>query len=414
MVYFSRFLRHDIFMLFFTLLFLVALLYYFERGGKRYVIIGAIAMAGSLCCKEEMPVILLIFFSFFGFAIWRKRLILPSQWKVDIIIGLVVAAGIMSVLYSGFGAHTETLIGQNFQLNTTGWYKAVEHWTAMHNQQRLGGPYYFYIPLYLLYELPIFILAVIGTLQFLFKDTNLSTFFKRVKNWKTMKKFRLTTDELAVISLHQIKARAGVNLKSDEFIRLCIYWMLLSMAFYAYVGEKVPWLIIHQLLPMCFVAVYKLNWQKVAFAIIGCVFLVTMTWHVAFIPADINEPIVQVQNSEDLREVMQLIDVSDRIVIASKNYWPLPWYLRGERWNKVTFYGDIADTQILTKNLPDVIILHDAASYPSIDNYDKKTYRLSYWFSFYDNQDRLFDYYLHRDGRMGSMNIDVFSRSTGI
>jgi predicted membrane-bound mannosyltransferase len=229
-----------------------------------------------------------------------------------------------------------------------------------------------------------------------------------------MKKFRLTTDELAVISLHQIKARAGVNLKSDEFIRLCIYWMLLSMAFYAYVGEKVPWLIIHQLLPMCFVAVYKLNWQKVAFAIIGCVFLVTMTWHVAFIPADINEPIVQVQNSEDLREVMQLIDVSDRIVIASKNYWPLPWYLRGERWNKVTFYGDIADTQILTKNLPDVIILHDAASYPSIDNYDKKTYRLSYWFSFYDNQDRLFDYYLHRDGRMGSMNIDVFSRSTGI
>ena len=32
MVYFSRFLRHDIFMLFFTMLLLVALLYYFERG----------------------------------------------------------------------------------------------------------------------------------------------------------------------------------------------------------------------------------------------------------------------------------------------------------------------------------------------------------------------------------------------
>jgi uncharacterized protein (TIGR03663 family) len=60
MVYFSRFLRHDIFMLFFTLLLLVALLYYFERGQVRFAIIAAVAMAGALSCKEEMPVILLI------------------------------------------------------------------------------------------------------------------------------------------------------------------------------------------------------------------------------------------------------------------------------------------------------------------------------------------------------------------
>ena len=82
------------------------------------------------------------------------------------------------------------------------------------------------------------------------------------------------------------------------FFRFCLVWMLITMAFYAYVGEKVPWLLIHQLLPMCFVAVYKLNWQKTVIALVGCIFLVTMTWHVAFIPADINEPIVQVQNSE--------------------------------------------------------------------------------------------------------------------
>jgi hypothetical protein len=138
--------------------------------------------------------------------------------------------------------------------------------------------------------------------------------------------------------------------------------MILVMAFYAVVGEKVPWLIIPQLLPMCFVAVYKLNWQKMVFAIIGCLFLAVMTWHVAFIPADINEPIVQVQNSEDLREVMGLIDASDHVVVASKNYWPLPWYYRGERWNKIKFYGDIVEEPILTENNPGVIILHDAAS----------------------------------------------------
>ncbi|MCJ7795122.1 MAG: TIGR03663 family protein, partial [Methanoregulaceae archaeon] len=77
MVYFSRFLRHDIFMLFFTLLFLVALLYYFERGHTRFAVIASIAAAGGLCSKEEMPVILLIFAVFFIYAIWRKRFKLP-------------------------------------------------------------------------------------------------------------------------------------------------------------------------------------------------------------------------------------------------------------------------------------------------------------------------------------------------
>jgi uncharacterized protein (TIGR03663 family) len=408
MVYFSRFLRHDIFMLFFTLLLLVAVLYYFEFGQTRFAIIAALAMAGGLCCKEEMPVIILIFASFFLYALWRKKFILPPDWRYDLILGFFVVVGIMSVMYSAFGAHIDTLVGQNFVLNTTGWYKAIEHWTAMHNQQRLGGPWFFYIPLYLLYELPIFILAIIGTLQFLGKGLNPSLFIKRMINRIKYRGSGIPVAELAAVSLQQLRTQKPGYSKSDEFFRFCIYWMILIMAFYAVVGEKVPWLIIPQLLPMCFVAVYKLNWQKMVFAIAGCMFLILITWHVAFIPVDINEPIVQVQNSENLRDVMQLIDASDHVVVASKNYWPLPWYYRGERWNKIKFYGDIVDENTLTQDNPGVIILHDAASYPSIEGYDKKTYKLAYWFSFYDNENRLIDYYLHRDGRMGSINIDVF------
>jgi uncharacterized protein (TIGR03663 family) len=418
MVYFSRFLRHDIFMLFFTLLLLVAILYYFERGQIRFALIAAVAMAGALSCKEEMPVIILIFASFFIFSIWRGKFTLPLSWKRDLVFGLLLVTAIMSVLYTGFGAHPETLAGQNFQItaqgvhfemNTTGWYKAVDHWTGMHKQQRLGGPFYFYIPFYLMYELPIFILAIIGTVQFILTGVDLTLVFKRLKNIILTRKLSLTTGNLAEISLHQLQnPRPGYS-KSDEFFRLCIWWMILTMAFYAYVGEKVPWLLIPQLLPMCFVAVYKLNWQKIAFALVGCIFLVAMTWHVAFIPVDINEPIVQVQNSEDMREVMQLIDASDNVVVASKDYWPLPWYYRGDRWNKIKFYGNRADESSLKEKNPGVIILHDAESYPVIDGYDKKTYKLSYWFSFYDNEKRLTDYYLNRDGKMGSINIDVFT-----
>jgi len=411
MVYFSRFLRHDIFMLFFTLLFLVALLYYFERGHTRFAVIASIAAAGGLCCKEEMPVILLIFAAFFIYAILRQRFALPPGWKIDLAIALLIVIAIMSVLYSAFGTHISTLVGEEFWLNTTGWYQAIEHWTAMHNQQRLGGPWFFYIPLFLLYEIPIFILAIIGTIQFLVPGKSFILKLKRTKNLLVCRTHSLSTTELAEATIRQLKENNKEYRKSEEFFRFCIWWMLLSMAFYAYVGEKVPWLLIHQLLPMTFVAVYKLNWQKVAFALAGTIFLLVMTWHVAFVPVDINEPIVQVQNSEEMREVMNIIDHSEKIVLASKNYWPLPWYYRGDRWDKITMYGDKTDEATLTGSHPDLIILHDAESYGSLGGYDKRTYKLSYWFSYYDNQDRLLEYYLHRDGKMGSINIDLFTRN---
>jgi uncharacterized protein (TIGR03663 family) len=419
MVYFSRFLRHDIFMLFFTMLFLVAILSWFERGRTRFAVLAAVAAAGALCCKEEMPVIVLIFFVFFAFAAWRKRFVLPVNWKADFLLFVVLVVAIMSVMYSAFFFHPDTLIGQNFgitsqgihfEMNTTGWYRAIEHWTEMHNQQRLGGPMYFYVLLFLLYELPIFILAVISTVQFLTAGLHPVLFLKKVKNWIRTRRFTLSTGELATASAMQLQDGQQVNTKSEEFFRFCIFWMLGTMAFYAYVGEKVPWLIIAQLLPMCFVAVYRLSWRKTAFLLAGCVFLAVMTWHVAFVPADISEPIVQVQNSEELRDVMAIMDNADRIVIASKDYWPIPWYYRGSKWEKISFFGDRADIDTLTVNNPDIIILHDTESYPAIDGYAKRTYKLAYWFSYYDNENRLPEYYLRRDGKLGSINIDVFTR----
>jgi uncharacterized protein (TIGR03663 family) len=418
MVYFSRFLRHDIFMLFFTMLLFVAILYYFERGRTLFAVIAAIAAAGALCCKEEMPVIVIVFAVFFAFAAWKGRFTLPPRWKTDLALFVVIVAVIMSMLYSAFFFHPDTLIGKNFgitaqgvhfEMNTTGWYQAIDHWSAMHKEQRLGGPLYFYIPLFLLYELPIFILALIGTVQFMTEGLHPVLFFRRVKNWIYTRRFILPTSDLAALTLQQLRDGQVRDAKSEEFFRFCIVWMLATMAFYAWVGEKVPWLLIPQLLPMCFVATYKLNWQKTVFALAGCIFLIAMTWHVAFVPMDISEPIVQVQNSEDMREVMGLMDNSSVVVIASQDYWPLPWYFRGSKWDKVVFYGNVTDVDTLTEKNPGVIILHDTESYPSITGYQKKTYKLSYWFSFYDNEKRLPEYYLRRDGKIGSINIDVFT-----
>jgi hypothetical protein len=108
---------------------------------------------------------------------------------------------------------------------------------------------------------------------------------------------------------------------------------------------------------------------------------------------------------------MKLIDASGTVVVASKDYWPLPWYYRGDRWDKFKFYGALVDKSAVYATNADMVITHDLESYDTLDGFDKKTYKLSYWFSIYDNDKRIPEYYFKRDGKMGSINIDVFTRN---
>lgn len=412
MVYFSRFLRHDIFQLFFVMLLVVGLLWYLNKGKLRYLLIAALAVAGGMTLKEDMPIFLIIFGIFGLYLLWSKRITLPVSWKRDVLICSLIAVGIISLFYSSFGAHPEVLfpadISQGF--NQTGWYKAIEHWTGMHSQCRICGPWFFYILLFILYELPILILAIFAIVQYGVDKRTRREWSDRLKSLFRVRPPPLSTEDLVRVSIRQL----GEDVVKDnrrDFFEFSLFWMALSIVAYAYIGEKVPWLILHQLLPMIFVAVYLMTNRKAAVAIGMSAFLIIMTLHVAFDPGDINEPIVQVQNSEDMRTVMALIDASNSTVVASKNYWPLPWYYRGDRWNKMRFYGQIVDTGTIYSLQPDIVITHDQDSFVSLDGYNKSTYKLAYWFSYYDNQDRLLQWYLYRDGKMGSINIDVFTRN---
>jgi uncharacterized protein (TIGR03663 family) len=421
LVYFSRFLRHDIFQLFFTLLILVALLWYLNTGKFRYVLLGAIGVAGGMTLKEDMPIFLVIFLLFGLYLLIRRKIVLPKTWKRDALIGIIIAVAIISLFYSSFGTQVSVL--------QSGWIKAWEHWTAMSNACRICGPWFFYIILLILYEIPILILAIVGVIQFAGKDNRLRNLL--INTWvrirgvgKTLGKgphYRdfpkeqpeLSTHSLVMTSISQLGAKSVQPVKKDrgdDFFVFCLFWLAVSMAAYAVIGEKVPWLLIHQLLPLIFISVYMMTKRKMVIALIFALILVLITWHVAFIPADINEPIVQVQNSEDMKTVMGIIDASDVVVLASKDYWPLPWYDRGHGWDKIHFYGEIIDKSAIYQQDPDMVITHDLESYPSLDGYNKRTYKLSYWFSYIDNQDRLPEYYFLRDGPMGSINIDVFTK----
>ncbi|MDD1664635.1 MAG: TIGR03663 family protein [Methanomicrobiales archaeon] len=400
LVYFSRFLRHDIFMLFFVMLLLVTLLAYIETGIRWYGLGVAIAIAGGMTCKEEFPVILLIFAIYFIYAAWKGRIRLPDRWRADLAIFTAIALGIIALFYSSLGQHPEILIDAA--------QRAIQHWTEMHEACRLCGPWYFYLLLFVLYELPILILAIAGTLQFLATHSDLR---RRIDG--LIRKIR--REEISTSSLvERISAgtrTAGVkDTKREEFFGFCIWWMILTMAFYAVVNEKVPWLIIPQVLPAVFVAVYRMTRLKTILAVASVIFLILCTWHTSFVPVDVNEPIAQVQNSEELRGLFSQIDNSSRVAVASKNYWPLPWYYRGVMAKKLSYYGQKVDEKTLYDNNYDLVIAYDADSYPSLEGYSKRTIRLDYWFSLYDNENRLLEWYFRRDGKLGSMNLDLFTR----
>ncbi len=409
MVYFSRFLRHDIFQLFFTVLLLVALLAYVEKGKLRYALLAGLAMGGGMTLKEDMPLFLVVVAVFALYLLWKRHLHLPPSWKRDLLCGLLLAAGIMAAFYSSFGTH--------FEILETGAIKAFTHWTAMHSECRICGPWFFYILLFLLYEVPIFILAMFGVMQFADRHNPFPGWIAKitVRLKKTGKPSSILVQEEGEPGYTAAPVRASSWSpapwdRREVFFLFCIWWMAATLAAYAYIGEKVPWLIIHQLLPLIIVAVYLMTPKKMVFALAGCVFLILMTWHLAFVPVDINEPIVQVQNSEDMRDVMKLIDASDSVVIASKDYWPLPWYYRGDAWNKMHFYGQIVDESTIYQVNGDMVITHDLESFASLEGYEKHTYKLCYWFSIYDNEDRLPEYYLRRDGKLGSINLDIFTK----
>ncbi|OPY36806.1 MAG: Dolichyl-phosphate-mannose-protein mannosyltransferase [Methanoregulaceae archaeon PtaU1.Bin059] len=401
LVYFSRFLRHDIFQLFFTALILVALLAYLERGKVWYALLAGLAAGGGMCLKEDMPLFLVIVALFGIYLLWKRPLPIPRTWKRDIVLAVLLAVAIMAAFYSSFGVHPEILV--------TGLEKAYTHWASMHGMCRICGPWFFYILLFLLYEVPVFLMAIFGMVQFADRHNPVPAWIARARAFLAARRPANQEESEAVMTPRSASVPVAWD-KKEIFFLFCILWFLAALGAYAYIGEKVPWLIIHQLLPAIFVSVYLMSKKKAVFALAGCVFLVLMTWHAAFIPADVNEPIVQVQNSEDMRLVMALIDVSDSVAIASENYWPLPWYYRGEGWSRMHFYGKIVDEYTIYQVNPDMVITHDQASYASLDGYEKHTYKLSYWFSIYDNENRLPEYYVKRDGKMGSINIDVFTK----
>ncbi|MBN2488318.1 MAG: TIGR03663 family protein [Methanosarcinaceae archaeon] len=323
MVYYSRFFRNDMFIVFFTLAMVVGAVRYRDNitSWRRipYLLLASASLALAMTAKENAYIIFAMFSGYLGLlllyhtAVVQKSGLMQQVVRrfidngkrnvgklvLDTILALVVFVGIFTLLYTSFFNNQESM----FSVVES----AFSHWSEMHRIERIGGPWYFYLPILGMYESTILIFGVAGAVHYI-----------REKN---------------------------------PFLIFIAYWAAASLLTYSYLQEKVPWLVVHIVLPFGILAgtyiseilpTLKFKPKHVEALVVGILvlsvsFSAYQSMSVNFYKStDPDELLVYTQASPDIFEVMDKIEELDggrnrvEILVADPEnlYWPLPWYLR--------------------------------------------------------------------------------------
>jgi uncharacterized protein (TIGR03663 family) len=290
-LYYSRFYREDIFISFFMLLALVCAVKYSEAyardrqsvsGSNQYSIerifylaIGGIAISSMAALKENAYIIIalitLFLFLFFIREGWHRgmmeRLKRPDKRFLTQIAEMLFLVIIILVVFSLF------YTGNLFDI--TGMKAAIEkailHWYEMHRIQRMGGPYYYYLPIIALYELPVLVFGILGMFYYGCKYRKkekllavlliywvfVDIMYLIAQSYPWTGKFLPTTyvqSSILIFLPILILGIVGVFYIQNRFIAFLVFWELSNFFIYSYVQEKVPWLVLNLLLPLVLIA----------------------------------------------------------------------------------------------------------------------------------------------------------------
>ncbi|MCX9082956.1 MAG: TIGR03663 family protein [Candidatus Methanoperedens sp.] len=297
-LYYSRFYREDIFMSFFSLLLLVCIIKFVESYSNVnysndnnilsgfsflrfvYIIIGALALASLAALKENAYIIMALLSFFLFLLVIREKSYVGLMEKIkcrDKKI-FIIFAEILFFIFIFIVFFSLYYTGNLF--NITGmkeaFMKAVLHWYEMHKIERMGGPFFFYLPIMVLYELPIFVFGILGILYYGCRENN------KKKVLKYFLIYWIIVDILYLISKIYpasnpflpvsyipssiivffpllIYAILTVLRSKDIFVAFLIYWTLTNFFVYSYIQEKVPWLVLNPLLSLTIIAAIYMN-----------------------------------------------------------------------------------------------------------------------------------------------------------
>jgi hypothetical protein len=174
------------------------------------------------------------------------------------------------------------------------------------------------------------------------------------------------------------------------------------MALFSWAGEKMPWLILHPLLPILLLTAYFIGdiWDNVPVSAVGktartgalLIFglLASYSLHSATLltfyhEADPVEPLVYVQSGPDTKDVVNWVDKISygetgtfdlHMTIEDKCSWPFAWYLREYKFRGHPTSITAADNPLIMSATES-----DAQAYPILDGagYVNRKYKLRVW-----------------------------------
>ncbi|MEA1863665.1 MAG: TIGR03663 family protein [Euryarchaeota archaeon] len=310
-VYYSRFFRNDIYIALFSLIFVISAVKYVRQRDNWqrliYVCTGAAAGALAVCTKENAYIIAGFFFLFIlGYLITQKQI--NTRTAIDASFFVLIFSAIFALFYSNFLTDPDALISVVPD--------AIAHWTEMHRIERIGGHWSFYLPILLRYELPITLFAAAGGAYYLEKR--------------------------------------------NIFMIFLLYWGTTALITYSYLQEKVPWLVLHILLPFALLAgaylgellpalpqkPWRLEAAVVLIVVLSAGLFIQQSVFINYCENTKSDEIVvhnvpihgliYVHTTAEVLDVVDFIDQRVRdnsntsILIAApeNDYWPLPWYTR--------------------------------------------------------------------------------------
>lgn len=363
--YFSRFIREDIYMATATILMVYGLFQYLSLRKPKYLYVGVIGLAWSFCTKEATYITGAIFVTLLFFTwLWEttlhpdKELPMASAvkelWKKSRPFWTATAIffGIVLVLYTTFFTNPQGFVDA--------FTKSLTYWMGQHEVQRGSQPVYFYAGLLPLYETLITFgaLAALAYYGFIQNSSNrlwrgLAYLILAAAWWL----FTLEGNESfgLVFSVLLISLGSGMLVyfslgATDLFVTFLMGWTLATFSDYSFAGERMPWLIVHPLLPMTLLTGKFAGdlWERfrrpgrIALGVAGGLGLALMLHNTSLVNfygggANPAELLVYVQSSTDVPQVVkQITNMSRRLTgslemkITCEDYcsWPFAWYLR--------------------------------------------------------------------------------------
>ncbi len=226
-MYQSRFIRNDIYIALDTLFVVLGLFKYFENKKLSWLILASVGLALSWATKEVTYITVFIFFTFFSLRWLWEWVIEKSEpekferegdvhrtlkfwfgegWK-HFVYALLVFVLIHGYLY--FGKEPGNTFWQNLKYVKDGYIEAIVYWLGQHGVERGSQPWYFYILLMPFYELVPVFFGLLATFYYLLMPG-----------------------------------------KRTHYNLFLIYWWIMATIIYSWAGEKMPWLVLHPLLPL--------------------------------------------------------------------------------------------------------------------------------------------------------------------